>query len=93
MTLPAPEKPVFRIHTTPKKVINDIFVLYTGCNISLSIWAQELETKLMYGTQKAFDEQDAVAKICNDYGINVRPSVSQVLRGTKLTIEVTLCSI
>lgn len=93
MTLPpAPDKPIFRILNTPKQIIKDVFVEYTQANIGISLWSQEFEMHLMYGNQKAFDEQEAINKICNDYGISIHASVSQVLRGTKLTIEITLCS-
>ena len=91
MTLPpAPDKPIFRLLNTPNQIAKDVFVQYTRTDIGLSIWAQELEMKLMFGTQKRFDEQEAINQICIDYGIRITSTVTQVLRGTKLNIEITL---
>ena len=88
MTLPPlPDQPLFRIS---KQIAKDVFTLYAGSNISISLWSQELEMKLIYGTEKAFDEQEAVRRICTDYGVTIESNVTQVLRGTKLTIEVIL---
>jgi hypothetical protein len=89
MTLPIlPNIPVKGIF--PRDIIHTIFMTYTYTNIGLSIWAQEVEVKLMWGTLKKFDEQAAIRKICTDYGIEINMETTEVLRGTKLTIEVTL---
>ncbi len=91
MTLPpAPDKPIFRIHNTPKEIIKDVFVEYTKANIGIALWSEEFEMNLVYGTLRPFDEQEAINKICTEYGISIQASVSQVLRGTKLTIQIIL---
>ena len=74
----------------PRDIIHTIFGTYTDSNMGLSIWAQEIESRLMWGTLKAFDEQAAIRNICTDYGIEINMKTTEVLRGTKLTIEVTL---
>jgi hypothetical protein len=91
MTLPpAPDKPIFRLLNSPRQVTKDIFIEYTRCNLGISLWSQEYEMKLVYGNQIPFDEHEAVNRICAEYGIHITSTVTQVLRGTKLTIEVTL---
>ena len=91
MTLPPiGEYPVLRIQTTPLKISKHIFEMYTQTSIALYLLSEEIETKLIWGTTKAFDEQASINRICTNYGIRITSTVTQVLRGTKLTIEIIL---
>lgn len=90
MTLPAPTQAIFRIQNSPQQIIKDVFTIYTSHNVALVLWGQETEMKLMFGIQKKFDEYEALIRICNEYGISIQSHTTQVLRGTKLTVNVTL---
>lgn len=85
MTLP--EQPHF---FTTEKVIGNILYYYVGIDSYLSTWSREMEHKLIFGNQKPFCKIQALKNICAEHHLQVNFELKPVLRGTHLTVEITL---
>jgi len=79
-------RPLYTSFRVIKHVLEEHCKIYAG----LDLLNRETDFRFMWGYSKPFDNEKALVQICTENGISIRPTLSQVLRGTKLTIEIRL---